>query len=144
LIPLSQFPTAKHIVLRRLDGEVSISSLSLIELADAAAQTEASLAQLAQELNVSLTSKMDDFVTEQVERGRYRSASEVVREGLRLLEVRESKLQNLQRQVEEGRASGYNSGRESMQRIRANLKKTFRIGEPGANHPRTPFRHGVG
>ena len=74
-------------------------------------------------MNVSLTSKLDNFVADQVEQGRYRSASEVVREGLRLLELRESKLQNLQQQVEEGRASGYNSGRKSMQRIRSNLKK---------------------
>lgn len=74
-------------------------------------------------MNVSLTSKLDDFVAEQVNQGRYRSASEVVREGLRLLELSESKLQNLQQQVEEGRAYGYNSGRKSMQRIRANLKK---------------------
>lgn len=74
-------------------------------------------------MNVSLTPKLDEFVSEQVEQGRYRSASEVVREGLRLLELRESKLQNLQQQVEEGRASGYSAGTESMQRIRQNLKK---------------------
>lgn len=74
-------------------------------------------------MNVSLTPKLDNFVSEQVEQGRYRSASEVVREGLRLLELRESKLQNLQQQVEEGRSSGYNAGAESMQRIRQNLKK---------------------
>lgn len=40
-------------------------------------------------LNVSLTPELDRFVTSRVESGRYQSASEVVREGLRLLEERE-------------------------------------------------------
>ena len=43
-------------------------------------------------MNVSLTDKLEEFVNELVEKGRYRSASEVVREGLRLLEIRESQL----------------------------------------------------
>lgn len=43
-------------------------------------------------MNVSLTDQLEDFVNRLVERGRYRSASEVVREGLRLLEIRESQL----------------------------------------------------
>jgi antitoxin ParD1/3/4 len=44
-------------------------------------------------MNVSLTDKLEKFVNQLVEQGRYRSASEVVREGLRLLEIRESQLQ---------------------------------------------------
>jgi antitoxin ParD1/3/4 len=44
-------------------------------------------------MNVSLTYQLEDFVNRLVERGRYRSASEVVREGLRLLEIREAQLQ---------------------------------------------------
>ena len=43
-------------------------------------------------MNVSLTDKLEEFVNQLVEQGRYRSASEVVREGLRLLEIRESQL----------------------------------------------------
>ena len=43
-------------------------------------------------MNVSLTDKLEEFVNRLVEQGRYRSASEVVREGLRLLEIRESQL----------------------------------------------------
>lgn len=43
-------------------------------------------------MNVSLTDKLEDFVNRLVSEGRYRSASEVVREGLRLLEIRESQL----------------------------------------------------
>ena len=40
-------------------------------------------------LNVSLTPELDQFVQQRVATGRYQTASEVVREGLRLLEHRE-------------------------------------------------------
>lgn len=40
-------------------------------------------------LNVSLTRELGDLVSSKVASGRYLSASEVVREGLRLLEVRD-------------------------------------------------------
>lgn len=40
-------------------------------------------------LNVSLTPELQKFVDSRVRSGRYQSASEVVREGLRLLEERE-------------------------------------------------------
>ena len=73
-------------------------------------------------MNVSLTPKLDQFVADQVKQGRYRSSSEVVREGLRLLEANEAKLQNLQQKVEEGRQSGYNNGKTAMHRLRKTLK----------------------
>ncbi len=40
-------------------------------------------------MNVSLTGELARFVNRQVRRGRYQTASEVVRDGLRLLEERE-------------------------------------------------------
>ena len=40
-------------------------------------------------LNVSLTPELERFVQERVASGRYQTASEVVREGLRLLELQE-------------------------------------------------------
>ena len=40
-------------------------------------------------LNVSLTPELEKFVESKVASGRYRSAGDVVREGLRLLEERE-------------------------------------------------------
>lgn len=40
-------------------------------------------------LNVSLTPELERFVQARVASGRYQTASEVVREGLRLLEVQE-------------------------------------------------------
>jgi antitoxin ParD1/3/4 len=57
-------------------------------------------------MNVSLTDELEKFVTEEVERGRYRSQSEVVRAGLRLLWDRrrslEARLERLRGQVGEG------------------------------------------
>jgi antitoxin ParD1/3/4 len=40
-------------------------------------------------LNVSLTPELEQFVESRVASGRYQTASEVIREGLRLLEERE-------------------------------------------------------
>lgn len=61
-------------------------------------------------MNVSLTSKLDSFVRKLVKSGRYNSASEVVRDGLRLVEEREElrkiKLQNLKLAIQEGLDSG--------------------------------------
>lgn len=46
-------------------------------------------------MNVSLTPELEAFVHRKVESGRYTSASEVVREGLRLLEDEEMKFEVL-------------------------------------------------
>lgn len=40
-------------------------------------------------LNVSLTPELEEFVRNRIDTGRYQTASEVVREGLRLLELQE-------------------------------------------------------
>jgi antitoxin ParD1/3/4 len=54
-------------------------------------------------MNVSLTPELEALVHEKVKSGRYLSASEVVREGLRLLEERDrlyqSRLAELQREI---------------------------------------------
>ncbi|MEI9965022.1 MAG: type II toxin-antitoxin system ParD family antitoxin [Caulobacteraceae bacterium] len=57
-------------------------------------------------MNVSLTPELDAFVEQAVRSGRYGSASEAVREGLRLLQEREAKFQALKRDIEDGLASG--------------------------------------
>ena len=57
-------------------------------------------------MNVSLTPQLETLVSDRVESGRYNSASEVVREALRLLqerdEVREVQLQGLRSKIAEG------------------------------------------
>ena len=54
-------------------------------------------------MNISLTSKLEEMVQKRVESGLYNSASEVVREALRLLEqferVQEAQIRNLREQV---------------------------------------------
>jgi len=61
-------------------------------------------------MNVSLTSKLEGMVKKLVKSGRYNSASEVVRDGLRLLEdreqLREMKFRELRKLIQEGRDSG--------------------------------------
>lgn len=47
IIPLSNYPSAKHIVLRRLNGPISIKYLSLIELTEVLTPEEANPSQLA-------------------------------------------------------------------------------------------------
>jgi antitoxin ParD1/3/4 len=57
-------------------------------------------------MNVSIGQRWEAFVAEAVGTGRYGSASEVVREGLRLVEERETRLQALRESlhaaIEEG------------------------------------------
>jgi antitoxin ParD1/3/4 len=51
-------------------------------------------------MNVSIGKRWEEFVTAIVKDGRYGSASEVVREGLRLVEEREAKLNALRETIQ--------------------------------------------
>jgi len=57
-------------------------------------------------MNVSLTPKLEQYVQEKVSSGLYYSASEVIREGLRLLKEREqfqqTRLQELRQEIQVG------------------------------------------
>lgn len=57
-------------------------------------------------MNVSLTPELEAFVNQKVESGRYQTASEVIRDGLRLLlerdELHQKKLDDLRREVRIG------------------------------------------
>ena len=61
---------------------------------------------MAQNTSISLDAHFAKFLALQVESGRYRSASEVVRAGLRLLEDRETQLSTLRAALVAGEESG--------------------------------------
>jgi antitoxin ParD1/3/4 len=63
-------------------------------------------AEMAKSTSFNLSGHSCDFIAEQVEPGRLGSASEVVREGLRLVEERETRLQTLHQSLIEGEESG--------------------------------------
>ena len=79
-------------------------------------------------MNISLTPKLEKLINEKVKSGLYNSASEVVREGLRLLEEqdqlkkirREELRKEIQKgidQMREGKFTTYESAEEMMEDI---------------------------
>lgn len=74
-------------------------------------------------MNVSVGDRWETFVNDLVKNGRYGSVSEVVREGLRLVEEREAKLQTLRdtinRAIEEG-------GSVSPEEVSVHLEQRYR------------------
>ena len=61
-------------------------------------------------MNVSLTPELEKFIADRIQRGMYHSASEVVREALRLLKdkdlLKEIKLAELRQASQQGKDSG--------------------------------------
>jgi antitoxin ParD1/3/4 len=56
--------------------------------------------------SVTLGEHLESFIADQIQRGRYGSASEVVRAGLRILEEQEVKIATLQQALIQGEHSG--------------------------------------
>jgi antitoxin ParD1/3/4 len=82
-------------------------------------------------MNVSLTPELEQLVHEKVKTGRYLSASEVVREALRLLEerdkVRETRLAALRSEIAIGIKQGDNGevldGEEVFRELREDIRQ---------------------
>ena len=87
-------------------------------------------------MNISLTPELEKLVEDRVKSGRYTSASEVIREALRLLdrfdEAQQRALIDLNRKIDEGLAQAERgeviSGEESRRRTRSTRTKLTRQG----------------
>lgn len=84
-------------------------------------------------MNVSLTSELEQYIQEKVSSGLYYSASEVVREGLRLLKERDQfqqiRLQELRQDIQTGLDSGEATPLD-MQAIKAKARQRRRQRQP--------------
>ena len=85
-------------------------------------------------LNVSLTPELEEYISSKVQSGSYTSASEVVREGLRLLQAsEESKVEwatNARAKVERGWQQAQNGqlvdGVTAMDRVKVRMDTTIK------------------
>ena len=77
-------------------------------------------------MNVSLTPELEHFVQAKVESGLYNNASEVIREGLRLLKEHDDVRRAWREQIERGwvqaQAAQTTDGRRAMAEARTRLK----------------------
>jgi len=62
---------------------------------------------MSKNTSVTLGEHFEEIIEKSIESGRYSSASEVIREGLRLVEEREKKINLLREAIETGEKSGY-------------------------------------
>ncbi|MEZ8990254.1 type II toxin-antitoxin system ParD family antitoxin [Vibrio breoganii] len=61
---------------------------------------------MAKNTSITLGEHFDGFISNQIQSGRYGSASEVIRSALRLLEAQETKMNTLRQLLVEGEESG--------------------------------------
>ncbi len=86
---------------------------------------------MAKNTSVSLGDHFADFIDAQVATGRFSSASDVVRAGLRLLEEREAKLAALRQALIEGEESGPSrpiDRKDFLKRMRSKASRSSRNG----------------
>jgi antitoxin ParD1/3/4 len=77
---------------------------------------------MAKNTSISLGDHFEGFISEQIKRGRYGSASEVVRASLRLLEEHEQTVQAVRQALIEGEESG-DAGELNMEAIKAKARQ---------------------
>ena len=85
-------------------------------------------------LNVSLTPELESYIASKVESGNYTSASEVVREGLRLLQAAEETKgqwatgarEKIERGWQQAQSGQLVDGAEAMGRIKGRMEATIK------------------
>ena len=80
---------------------------------------------MAKNTSIKLGDHFDAFIAAQLENGRYGSASEVIRQGLRMLEEHERKVEALRLAIIEGEDSG-DAGTLDMKAIRKKARQKAR------------------
>ena len=88
---------------------------------------------MSKNTSIVLGDHFDSFVREQLRQKRYASASELVRAGLRLLEVEESKLAHLHRALEDGEQSGIASRYSPSRVLRIAKKKSQSLSQDASD-----------
>lgn len=86
---------------------------------------------MAKNTSVTLGDHFDSFIREQIEGGRYGSASDVMRAGLRLLEEHEAKVRALREALIQGEQSG-DAGPLDFKKIRRAARSRVRVSSPNA------------
>jgi len=77
---------------------------------------------MAKNTSVTLGDHFEDIIEKSIQSGRYSSASEVIRAGLRMLDEREQKIRILKDAIESGEKSGYVKDFDPIKHL-AKLKK---------------------
>jgi antitoxin ParD1/3/4 len=77
---------------------------------------------VAKNTSIVLGDHFEGFIGEQIQSGRYGSASEVIRASLRLLEEREQRIRALSRALIEGEESG-DAGELDVRKIKARARR---------------------
>ncbi|MGB4847907.1 MAG: type II toxin-antitoxin system ParD family antitoxin [Saprospiraceae bacterium] len=80
---------------------------------------------MAKNTSVTLGKHFEQIIEQSIESGRYASASEVIREGLRLVDEREQKIKILKEAIEAGERSGYVKNFDPIKHL-AKLNKKFK------------------
>lgn len=80
------------------------------------------LSRMSKNTSIALGEHWQAFIEKQVSSGRYGSASEVIRNALRLLEQRDAKIETLRAALIEGEASGM-AGRLDMDDIKRKARQ---------------------
>jgi len=78
---------------------------------------------MSKNTSISIGDHFEGFMAKQIDSGRYKSASEIIRAGLRLLENEEKRLEALRKAIIEGEESGLIENFDSKKHLKVLHKK---------------------